>query len=1108
MLVPGGRWLGPGLSVFLASILCSWSVTGTAADGAGGCTPVARVVSITGSAQLQRTGQAAASSAKLGTLLCKNDLLHTDVGSRAALFISAETLVRLDQNSTVRISQTDLETVVEFTQDPGQTRVLLAPDQCGAGYFITRYPKRFRVITPFTNAVVEGTEFLVALRCESTEVAVFEGRVRAEQTLAASQAVSIASGESFTVGEREPPVIKALVKPADAVQWVLYYPPLSETAAQPDQACESGSAAEKSRCLTARAEQRLRAGRVDEAQRDIDAATRLLPNNADADALSSVISVVKNDKARALELAQRATQLEPLNARAWIALSYAQQASFKLEDALASAERSAELAPRSSTAQARVAELLMSLGKIRSAERAAQAAVDADPNESRAHTILGFVHLAQIDTKKAREDFNAAIERDSSDPLPRLGLGLAIIRDGKLKEGREEIEIAVALDPTNSLIRSYVGKAYYEENTKERDKLAATQFGLAKQLDAKDPTPWFYNAILNQTQNRPVEALEDLQKSIELNDNRLVYRSKLLLDEDRAARMVSLSQAYRELGFTQPALLETAKAIASDPGNVSAHRSLADLYSALPRHDFARQSELLQTQLRQPVSIQPLSPDLTTADPFARGILRDTGPTSPGLYEFNPLFARNGLRLQMNGISDGHATWGDQVSVSGLVDRFAFSLSQLAYDTNGFRDNNDLSKSLWNAYLQYDFSPQTSIQVEARTFDTIHGDPVLRFDPAAFFQDRGEIRGNYARLGVRQSLASDSELLASFIYIDADNHAELPGVLSVAEIFRTRSGEVQLSKRFDPVDLLAGIGYYSQSKNTEIPQVLSSSDLIGARNAYLYLFAGKPPSVLQIQAGLSYDYVDPEFGVTTKHQEQVNPKLGIIVNPTSATTLRAAYFQVLKRRFLANQTLEPTEVGGFAQFFDDPDGTDSTTYAAGVDHRLSYLTRIGVEAANRDLTVPQGGTMDLWHEILGRVYFNWAPTPRLALNAAYEYEKLDRAPSSQGADLFAQCISQIVPLTATVFLPAGLSAQLRVSRVFQHGSFAFKDAGFALEDASDRFWVADASVGYLLPRRMGFINLEIRNLFKTNFMFQETDTVHPLFARDRLVLLRLSLTFP
>src|SRR4029079_10532717 len=93
--------------------------------------------------------------------------------------------------------------------------------------------------------------------------------------------------------------------------------------------------------------------------------------------------------------------------------------------------------------------------------------------------------LAQIDTKKAREDFNAAIERDSSDPLPRLGLGLAIIRKGKLKEGREELEIAVALDPTNSLIRSYVGKAYYEENTKERDTLAGDAIWVGEAVGPK-----------------------------------------------------------------------------------------------------------------------------------------------------------------------------------------------------------------------------------------------------------------------------------------------------------------------------------------------------------------------------------------------------------------------------------------------------------------------------------------------------------------------------------------------------------------------------------------------------------------------------------------------
>ena len=258
----------------------------------------------------------------------------------------------------------------------------------------------------------------------------------------------------------------------------------------------------------------------------------------------------------------------------------------------------------------------MSLGQTRAAERAAQAAVAANTHESRAHSILGFVHLAQLNTKAARADFLAAIDRDSSDPMARLGLGLAMIRDGDLIAGREQIEIAVTLDPANSLIRSYVGKAYYEENSNQRDELAATQFGLAKQLDPKDPTPWFYDAILKQTQNRPVETLDDLQKSIELNDNRAVYRSRLLLDQDRAARSIGVAQIYQELGLTQLALSEASKSLVSDPQSYSSHRFLADVYISFPRTDLARESENLQAQLRAPIHILPASPFRGVSAPF------------------------------------------------------------------------------------------------------------------------------------------------------------------------------------------------------------------------------------------------------------------------------------------------------------------------------------------------------------------------------------------------------------------------------------------------------------------------------------------------------------
>ena len=69
-----------------------------------------------------------------------------------------------------------------------------------------------------------------------------------------------------------------------------------------------------------------------------------------------------------------------------------------------------------------------------------------------------------------------------------------------------------------------------------------------------------------------------------------------------------------------------------------------------------------------------------------------------------------------------------------------------------------------------------------------------------------------------------------------------------------------------------------------------------------------------------------------------------------STTLRAAAFRVLKRFFVTNQTLEPTQLAGFNQFFDDLDGTDSTRYGFGLDQRFSPDLYGGFELSWRDLT--------------------------------------------------------------------------------------------------------------------------------------------------------------
>ena len=323
----------------------------------------------------------------------------------------------------------------------------------------------------------------------------------------------------------------------------------------------------------------LAVGRVDEASRDIERALSLGPNFSDALALQAIIAVAQNQKEQARELAQRAVTADPNSASALIALSYAQQANFELEAALNSLQRAVQLSPENVLAWARLSELWLSFAQLNESLDAAQKASALQPGLSRTQTVLGFSYLTQVNVDAAKKAFETAITLDPGSASPAW-FGLAKIRDGDLEEGRREIDIAVSLDPDNALIRSYLGKAYFEE---KRDKQAADQYEMSKQLDPKDPTPYSYDAIRKQTTNRPVEALEDMQKAIELNNNRAVYRSSLQLDSDLAARSASLGRIYSDLGFQQLALVEGWKSLNTDPSDFSAHRFLADSYSVLPR---------------------------------------------------------------------------------------------------------------------------------------------------------------------------------------------------------------------------------------------------------------------------------------------------------------------------------------------------------------------------------------------------------------------------------------------------------------------------------------------------------------------------------------------
>ena len=100
--------------------------------------------------------------------------------SRMALLLSNETTLRLDQGTVLTLAA------------PDQERATLLEQMSGGLHIITRTPRPFRVRTPFVNANVEGTEFLVRVAESDASVAVYEGRVVAAND---SGSVSLVSGE-------------------------------------------------------------------------------------------------------------------------------------------------------------------------------------------------------------------------------------------------------------------------------------------------------------------------------------------------------------------------------------------------------------------------------------------------------------------------------------------------------------------------------------------------------------------------------------------------------------------------------------------------------------------------------------------------------------------------------------------------------------------------------------------------------------------------------------------------------------------------------------------------------------------------------------------------
>jgi tetratricopeptide (TPR) repeat protein len=975
----------------LLGFVSKWLVAAAFADEQG------RLLSTEGRVEFGRQ-KSEWSPAVVNQQLQSQDRVRTLALSRAMVQLAELGRLRLDELTTLEILP---------PRSPGSKGTLDL--KAGAIYFFTRdRPREFDIQTPQALAASRGTEFLVSIEPAGREVfLVYDGEVELSNSLGR---VLVTKGEQGVVEPGQPPRKTAVIQGTRIVQWWLYYAAvldpdeLSFNLNQQQALAKSLAAYRQGSLLQALKD--YPGGRAPENNDEqvflaalllsvgqVENAERLLSRTNSVSSLARAVRVtIDTVQNRDVE-----PVAHPRTATEWLADSYQQQYRFNLAAALASARKATEQSPSFGFAWARVAELEFSFGHTVDASAALDKSLALSPLNAQAWVMKGFLLCQQLQWNAARQAFERAVALDPGLGNAWLGRGLVKIRLGNPTEGREDLQTAAAMEPNRSLLRSYLGKAfdYTDDQVNANRELA-----LAKQLDAADPTPWLYSALILRQQFRYNEAVAELERSVALNKDRQVYRSRLLLDEDQAVRGASLATVYRAAGMDEVSVREAALAVTYDYGNFSAHEFLAQSFDALRdptdfnlRYDTVWLNESLLANLLAPVGAGTLSRNVTP-------------------QEYSRLFTANELGLTSSTEYRTDGQFHQQATQYGTVGRLSYSLDLDYRHYDGTRPNNYLSRIEWFSQIKYQLTPKDSIFLLAEYRDYSSGDNFLYYNPSqasphySYTESQTpNILGAYhhewspgvhtlalgGRLENHQQF-SDKSVNALVLQTNGAGHVTGDFPVGLDPATGSDNGGVDVA---DSVDFDIYTAELNQIFQDDIQTLVFGARLQGGQftthnvisnvqPSYLAPFFSDPPvdatennnydraSVygyytlepverLWLTAGLAYDYLNypanfrsPPVSSGNDTRYHLGPKAALVWSPLPEATLRGIYSSSLGGVSYENSyRLEPAQLAGFVQSYGSiiPESVVGSlsaptydVYGVALDLKFKTRTYVGVQA--------------------------------------------------------------------------------------------------------------------------------------------------------------------
>jgi tetratricopeptide (TPR) repeat protein len=969
-------------------VLAALALTAHAASTAPGeCILIERQ----GKVEFAPQGTSAWAMAKTNQVLKAGDRLRTGLRARATLRWSELSVVRVDELTTMEVHP---------PAKPGAKAEMEL--KSGASYFFSREkPEDINFRTPVASGAIRGTEFTLRVAEDGqTEVALVHGEV----LLANAQGeTTLKSGELGKVEQGKAPTKSPLLDAVNVIQWVLNYPAVVDPndlrfTQQQTNDLFASVMAYKAGDLRGALEKYPEARPLDSESERLWYATLLLsvgqaaqaeaqltnmPASLVGNALKELIATVKGEKLAKLNPPQTASE--------WMARSYQLQSRRDLVGARDAAAKATKMSPDFGAAWIRLAELEFGFGHTDKAQEALMNGTFLSPRNANGLVISGFISAALDANTSALDQFNQAIALDGSLPNAWLGRGLVKIRSddhffksapGRYQSGLDDLQVAAALAPQSAVYRSYLGKGFSEAHDLKR---ARKELDLAREMDPNDPTSWLYSALLNQTDNRVNEAVSDLEQSKELNDNRSLFRSEMMLDQDQAVRSANLAAMYRDVGMFDRSVQEASRAVESDYANYSAHLFLANSYDSLRdpnsinlRYETAWFSELLVANLLAPPGGGSLSQNISQ-------------------QEYSRFFVTDGVGIFSQTEYQSSGAWVENASAYGLFGKTGFAFDTSYRTDNGQRPNNDIEQLNLTLRLKHQVSAQDSVFFQVGYMDMKSGDVAQYYDQASASstvrveetQEPSIVAGwHHEWSPENHTLILVARFDDTLTIADTDpnllwlrNSAFLPPPTNVVvgPAFFSRDYESQLTAysaelqhiwQGDQLSLIGGARYQTATADTtddvqrnlgtpiQILQVnetdLSRASVYGYGNYDIL-------DSLRLIAGVSYDRLDYPVNIDTSpissgedDKDLVSPKAGFVLSPLEKTHLRGLYSRSLGGVFFDNSIrLEPATLAGFNQAYRSliPEsvqglvsGTEFETFSLGADQAFATRTYFNVTA--------------------------------------------------------------------------------------------------------------------------------------------------------------------